>query len=311
MPVSRRELIGRTLGLAGAVALAPLAAAADARSGTPITRVIPATGERIPVVGIGSNAYDVTSAADLAPLREVLREMPLIGGRLIDSARGYGRSEAVIGQLLGELGNRDRYFIATKAVSAPQADAKIDRALIDESFNSLRVKVIDLMQVHSLVRIDDVLPLYREYKQDKRIRYIGATTAAPRQHAQFLEVMRKAPLDFVQVDYSIANRAAAEELLPLAQERGMAVINNMPFGGRNGSLFPRLAGKPVPAWAAEFGAVTWAQFLLKYNLSHPAITCAIPGTTNLTHLRDNQAAGRGALPDAALRRRMEQHWDSL
>jgi aryl-alcohol dehydrogenase-like predicted oxidoreductase len=123
--------------------------------------------------------------------------------------------------------------------------------------------------------------------------------------------MKKHPLDFVQVDYSIANRAAAKDLLPLAQERGIAVLNNMPFGGRNGSLFPRVAGKAVPEWAKEFDATSWAQFMLKYNLSHPAITAVIPGTTSLQYLRDNQAAGRGRLPDAAMRRRMEQHWDSL
>jgi aryl-alcohol dehydrogenase-like predicted oxidoreductase len=253
----------------------------------------------------------VESAADIAARREVLREFPALGGRVIDTARGYGRSEAVIGQLLAELGNRDRYFIASKPVSAPQAEGVINRQLIDESFASLRVPVIDLLQVHSLVRFDDLMPLLREYKQEKRIRYVGATTAAPRQHAQFLEVMRTQPLDFVQVDYSIANRAAGQDLLPLAQRRGIAVLNNTPFGGRNASLFPRVAGKPLPDFAAEFGAKTWAQFMLKYNLSHPAITAVIPGTTTVEYLRDNQAAGRGRLPDAALRRRMEQYWDAL
>lgn len=263
------------------------------------------------MIGIGANAYDVESPADIAARREVLREFPDLGGRVIDTARGYGRSEAVIGQLLAELGNRDRYFIATKPVSAPQAEADINRQLIDESFTSLRVQVIDLLQVHSLVRFDDVMPLLREYNQQKRVRYIGATTAAPRQHAQFMDIMRRHPLDFVQVDYSIANRAAARDLLPLAQARGIAVLNNMPFGGRNASLFPRVAGKPLPGWASEFEASTWAQFMLKYNLSHPAVTAVIPGSTSVEYLRDNQAAGRGRLPDAAMRRRMERYWDSL
>jgi aryl-alcohol dehydrogenase-like predicted oxidoreductase len=156
-----------------------------------------------------------------------------------------------------------------------------------------------------------VMPLLREYRQQRRVRYIGATTASPRQHAEFLEIMRKHPLDFVQVDYSIANRAAADDLLPLAQERGMAVLNNVPFGGRGASLFPRVAGRPLPDWAAEFDASTWAQFMLKYNLSHPAITAVIPGTTTIDFLRDNQGAGRGRLPDAAMRRRMERYWDAM
>jgi aryl-alcohol dehydrogenase-like predicted oxidoreductase len=310
MHITRRTVIQGALATAGVARIAG-ALAAEPASLPPILRTIPSTGERIPVVGIGSNAYDVETAAATAPLRDVLREFPALGGRVIDSARGYGRSEAVIGQLLAELGNRERYFIATKAISAPQAEAVLTRALIDESFQALRVQVIDLMQVHSMVRLEELIPIYREYKQEKRIRYIGSTTASARQHAQFIESMKKHPLDFVQVDYSIANRAAAQDLLPLAQERGIAVLNNMPFGGRNGSLFPRVAGKPVPEWAQEFDAATWAQFMLKYNLSHPAITAVIPGTTSMQYLRDNQAAGRGRLPDAAMRRRMEQHWDSL
>ena len=308
MDTTRRSLLKGALAVA---VTSRLVSASEPPAKALIQRVIPSTGERIPVVGIGTNAYDVESPQDLAARREVLRDFPALGGRVIDSARGYGRSEAVIGQLLSELGSRDRYFIATKPVSAPQADSVINRQLLDESFTSLRVKVIDLMQVHSLVRSDDLMPLLREYKQEKRIRYIGATTAAPRQHAEFIEFMRRQPLDFVQVDYSIANRVAARDLLPLAQERGMAVLNNVPLGGRNASLFARVAGKKLPDWAAEFGATTWAQFMLKYNLSHPAIIAVIPGTTKLEYLRDNQAAGRGILPDAALRKRMEQYWDAL
>ena len=309
MTLTRRMLVRGAI--AAGAAASRLAAAVESTAQSPILRAIPSTGERIPVVGIGANAYDVESAEDIAMRREVLREFPVLGGRVIDSARGYGRSEVVIGQLLAELGNRERFFIATKPVSAPQGTGVIDRPLIDESFTSLRTRVIDLLQVHSLVRFDDVMPLLREYQQQKRVRYIGATTAAPRQHAEFLAVMRKHRLDFVQVDYSIANREAAKDLLPLAQELGIAVLNNVPLGGRGASLFPRVAGKPLPAFAAEFGASTWAQFMLKYNLSQPAITAVIPGTTNVEHLRDNQAAGRGDLPDAALRRRMEQYWDAL
>jgi aryl-alcohol dehydrogenase-like predicted oxidoreductase len=305
MNITRRALVGNAIAAIGVSRLSGAAAPMEPQ----ILRAIPSTGEKVPVVGIGTNAYDVESAAELAERRDVLREMPALGGRVLDSARGYGRSEEVLGQLISDLGNRKRFFIATKPISAPQAQADITRRLVDESFSRLRVDVIDLFQVHSLVRFADLMPMLREYQQEKRVRYIGATTAAPRQHAEFLGIMRSHPLDFVQLDYSIANRGAEKDLLPLAQERGIAVLNNMPFGGRNGSLFPRLAGRKVPEWAAEFGATTWAQFMLKYNLSHPTITAAIPGTTTLEHLRDNQAAGRGALPDAALRRRMERFWD--
>lgn len=310
MEISRRSMLRAALGVAAAARAARLPAATD-DAGEPLLRTVPSTGEKLPVVGIGTNAFDVEAPQALAPLREVLRAMPALGGSVVDSARGYGRSEKVIGQLVAELGNRQRFFLATKPVSAPQADAAITRQLIDQSFADLRVPVIDLAQVHSLVRFDDVMPLLREYQQDKRIRYIGATTASPRQHQQFLEVMRRHRLDFVQVDYSIANRAAAADLLPLAAERGIAVLNNMPLGGRNASLFPRVANVPLPDFAADFGARSWAQFLLKYNLSHPAITAVIPGTTNVDHLRDNQAAGRGRLPDAAMRGRMERFWDAL
>ncbi len=297
--------------LRGAAAAALASQCAAAAEPALIQRTIPSTGERIPVVGIGSNAYDVESAVDLEERKAVLRQFPMLGGRLIDTARGYGRSEVVIGQLLEQLGNRDKYFIATKPISAPQAQAVLTRALIDESFTALRVKVIDLFQVHSLVRFDELVPLYREYKQEKRIRYIGATTASASQHQQFIDAMRRQKLDFVQVDYSIDNRESARQLLPIAQDMGVAVLNNMPFGGVRGSLFPRVAGKPLPGFAKEFGATTWAQFMLKYNLSHPAITAAIPGTTTIEYLRDNQAAGLGVLPDAALRKRMEQYWDAL
>ncbi len=218
--MNRRDVVRGALAAGAGACFSRLAAAAAAAASLPpITRAIPSTGERLPVVGMGTNAYDVESAADLAERRATLAATPGLGGRVIDSARGYGRSEAVLGQLIAELGTRERFFLATKPISAPQADAKLSRALIDESFTSLRVQRIDLLQVHSLVRVDELLPLYREYKQEGRVRYIGATTASPRQHAQFIEVVRKQPLDFVQLDYSIANRVAAEDLLPLAQEK--------------------------------------------------------------------------------------------
>jgi aryl-alcohol dehydrogenase-like predicted oxidoreductase len=265
----------------------------------------------MPVIGIGTNQYDVTSAQDIAARREVLQAMPQLGGRLIDTARGYGRSEEVIGTLLKELANRDRFFIATKPISAPQAEAQITRALLDESFRQLRTDRIDLLQVHSLLRLDELLPLFSDYKRAGKVRYIGVTTAVSRTHEDLMAVMKRHPLDFIQVNYSIDDRAAAKGLLPLAREKGIAVLNNMPFGGRPGSLFPRVAGKKLPEWAADFDATTWAQFMLKYCLANPAVTVAIPGTTTLARLKDNLGGGRGRLPDAATLRRMEQFWADL
>lgn len=309
--MSRREvLIAGALGGAS-VCLTSSIHAAEADSAKLITRAIPPSGERIPVVGLGTNNYSVTAADDLAARREVLANMWKLGGTLIDTAPGYGRSEEVIGQLLADLGNRDRYFLATKA-TAPNDDAAAGKAVIEESFRRLRTDRIELIQVHSLMGLDTLMPILQELKAAKRIRYVGATTSNDEQHGAMAEALRKYKMDFVQINYSIDDRESASTLLPLAQERGTAVLVNIPFGGRRGSnLFARVSGKPVPEWAREFGAASWAQFFLKYVVSHPAITCAIPGTTKLSHLNDNQAAAHGVLPDASMRKRMEAFWDGL
>lgn len=309
--VSRRSVLALTGAAAFGAAVSPLGAFASEHLLPAIVRRIPSTGEEMPAVGIGTNAYDVTSPGELAARREVLRAMPELGGRLIDTARGYGRSEEVIGSLLADLGNRDRFFLATKPVSAPQAQEPVTRAVIEESFTRLQTQRIDLLQVHSLLRLDELMPLFEEYKRMGRIRYIGVTTANTQTHERLVEVMRRHRLDFIQVDYSIADRAAAQQVLPLAQDRGIGVLNNVPFGGRNRSVLPRLAGRKLPEWAAELDASSWPQFLLKYCLSHPAITAVIPGTTTLAHLTDNLGGGRGRLPDATLRKRMERLWADL
>jgi aryl-alcohol dehydrogenase-like predicted oxidoreductase len=276
-----------------------------------VGKTIPSTRERLPVIGLGTNNYSVTTAEDLAPRREVLQRMSDLGGKVIDTAPAYGRSEIVVGELLADLGNRDRYFLATK-VTAPDGDLAQGRAMLEESFRRLRTPRIDLMQVHNLDGVDVLMPALREAKEAKRIRYIGITTSRAEQYPQMLSAMRRHALDFIQVDYSIDNRAAADEVLPLAQERGIAVLINMPFGGRrSGNLFPKLAGREVPEWAVEAGAASWAQFLLRYVVSHPAVTCAIPGTHRVAHLEDNMRAGRSELPDRAVRTRMEEYWASV
>ena len=276
-----------------------------------ITKAVPSSGEKLPVVGLGTNNYSVTSAEDLATRREVLRQMPALGGTLVDTAPAYGRSEEVIGQLLAELGNRDKFFLATK-VTAPDGDVAAAKAMLEESFRRLRTPRIELIQVHNLQGTDTLMPALLELKAAKRIRYVGVTTSSDAQHAALAAAMRKHPLDFIQVNYSIDDRESASELLPLAQERGIAVLLNVPFGGRrNSNLFARVANQTVPTWAADFDAATWAQFFIKYVVSHPAVTCAIPGTTKLSHLEDNQQGARGRLPNAAMRKRMEEYWDAL
>jgi aryl-alcohol dehydrogenase-like predicted oxidoreductase len=291
---------------AGSTAAPPLTPAGLAL----ITKAIPSSGERIPVIGLGTNRYSVTSDEDLAARREVLRRMPELGGTVVDTAPSYGRSEEVIGQLVGEIGNRDRLWIATK-VTAPQNDVARGTQMLHDSFAKLRTDRVELMQVHNLNGVEAMMPVLREWKQDGRIRYIGVTTSSDRQYEQLEQVMRREPLDFVQVDYSIGNRSAADRILPLAADRGMAVLLNLPFGGARGNVVLQMADRPLPDWAAEFDANSWAQLFLKYNVSHPAVTAAIPGTTNVRHLEDNMQAAHGRLPDEAMRRRIEQYFDSL
>jgi len=305
--LSRRDVL--CAGILGgvAVALQP-ALRAHAADSTPILKAIPATGEKIPVIGLGTNAYGVTDSAELASRKEVLQRMSGLGGRVIDTAAAYGRSEEVIGELLAGLGNRKDYFLATKTPMGSLGDMK---GAIDESFRRLRTDHIELLQVHNMNDADKQLPAFNEYKQAKKIRYLGVTTSQDGHYEEMARVMRAHKLDFIQVDYSLGNRSAEEKILPLAQERGIAVLANVPLGGRRGSLISNIGDKPLPPWASEIDATSWAQLLLKYVVSHPAVTCAIPGTTKLKHAEDNQAAGRGRLPDAAMRKKMEQFWESV
>ncbi len=300
---SRREAIL----LAGAAALAPLAGQAQAAEAI-LTKPIPSTGERLPIVGLGTNAYGVADPAELESRKAVLKRMPELGSTLVDTAASYGRSEEVIGALVKELGNRDKLFIASK-FGATTAEA--GRASVAESLRRLQTDHIDLMQAHNLAGVDPMMPVLQELKAGRTIRYIGVTTSLDRQHADLAAAMKKHRFDFVQVNYSIDDREAAETVLPVAQERGVAVLLNVPFGGRRSTLFSRVGGRPLPDLAAEVGATSWAQFFLKYSLSHPAVTCAIPGMTKTSYLEDNVGAARGRLPDAALRKKMEAYWDSL
>jgi aryl-alcohol dehydrogenase-like predicted oxidoreductase len=307
---SRRRVLqaGVAAGVAATVGTTVASAATPAKPAV-LMRTIPSTGEKIPAVGVGTNAFGVTAAEELAELRKVLQAMPGLGGSLIDTAQAYGTSEEVIGKLLADLGNRDKFFLATKTPLA--GDISGGAAVLDRSFRRLQVSKIDLLQIHNVYGLDELMPHFLEYKRAGKIRYIGISTSVDRQYEQMQAALAKHKFDFMQIDYSIGDRSAADTLLPMAQEKGIAVINNVPFGGRGRSYFPRVAGKPLPDFAKDFDATTWAQFFLKYNLSNPAITAVIPGTTTVAYLEDNQAAGRGRLPDSGQRKKMEEFWDSL
>lgn len=270
-------------------------------SGIMQTRPIPSTKEALPVIGCGTwQTFHVgTAPAERAPLAEVLQTLFAAGGSVIDSSPMYGPAEGVTGDLLADLKARDKAFIATKVWTRGRAEGI---AQMEESFRRLRTDRIDLMQVHNLLDWRVHLETVRDWQQQGRIRYRGVTHYTESAYAELESVMRSETLDFVQFNYSIAERAAERRLLPLAQDRGIAVLINQPFGG--GGLLRQLLGKPLPDWAGEIGCASWPQVLLKFILGHPAVTCVIPGTGKPEHMRDNVAAGMGVLPDAAMRQRM-------
>ncbi|HKD53701.1 MAG TPA: aldo/keto reductase [Steroidobacteraceae bacterium] len=297
--LSRREFI-EVAAVAGIGLLAQPVRATETANALPlITKAIPSTGEKLPAIGLGTDAFNESARDDI---REVIKRMNELGGTVIDTSDDYGDSEAIIGEALASLGIRDRMFIATKISGGGGAE------IFRRSLERLRTQQVELLQVHNLNGVDKLVPAMQEWKKTGKIRYYGVTTSRGSQHAELLEIMRRYPLDFIQVDYSIANREAADKILPLAQERKLAVLINLPFG--RSSLFREAADRKLPPWAADIDVASWAQYFLKYVISHPAVTCAIPGSTKVNHLVDNQGGGRGRLPDASMRRRMEQYWDN-
>ena len=303
MAISRRAFALGTIA-AGTV----LATGTPPRAAQTIRRTIPASGETIPIMGIGTNRYGVGDDRSLrVPLRDALRRFHALGGAVIDTAPGYRTSEKVLGDLIAEMGALDELFIATKVDREGRAES--EQRMLD-SFGKLRMQTCDLMQVHDLRGWQQSIPLINEWKQRGTIRYVGITTSRESQYEEMERVMREHDLDFIQINYSLANqRRADERLLPLAADRGMAVLVNRPFGG--GRVFSRLSRATLPDWAAEFDVTSWAQFLLKYALSHPAVTCVIPGMTKARHVDDNFGAARGRMPTPTERRRQEAFFDSL
>ncbi len=312
MTLSRRDMLRATAG-AGALAALGLPSSRSLGSMPPriselLMRPIPSSGETIPAIGIGTaRRYDVQeSTEEMAVLKEVLAAFAMMGGRVVDTAPSYGRAEIVVGELVDAIGNRDDLFLATK-VRAEGREAGIDQ--MEESLRRLHTDRIDLMQVHNLVDVETQLATLREWKAAGRIRYLGITTSFDRQYEDFERVMREQSMDFIQVNYSLGDRGAGERILPLAADRGMAVLVNLPYA--RGRLFQKVGDRPLPRWAAEFDCESWGQFFLKFVLSEPAVTCAIPGTAKMTYLEDNLGAARGRLPDPELRQRMITFYDSL
>jgi len=296
MNMSRRDSL-RILGAGAAMAVS--ARAVEEKAPGLIERAIPSSEEKLPAIGLGTwQTFDVPEN-ERAPLAEVLKEFTALGGKVIDSSPMYGGSEQTAGDLMKQLSLRDSLFVATKVWTSGK-EAGIRQ--MEDSMKKLGTPVIDLMQVHNLVDVKTHLNTLNEWKHEGRIRYLGVTHYHEGSHDAVMKVMESDSLDFLQINYSLAEREAEEKLLPMAKDRGVAVIVNRPFAG--GNVFARLREKPLPDFAAEIGCTSWAQLMLKFIISHPAITCAIPATSKVKHLRDNMGACRGPLPDEAMRKRI-------
>jgi diketogulonate reductase-like aldo/keto reductase len=293
----------RRRALLAALAAAPAARLALAQDRI-MTKPIPSTGERLPVIGVGTwQTFDVgADAAARGQLREVLK---LLNRNVVDSSPMYGTSESVAGDLIAELGIRDRLFMATK-VWTHGRDEGIKQ--METSFKRLRVQRMDLMQVHNLADVATHTETLQEWKQKKRIRYIGITHYTSSAYAEVERWLKTRQYDFLQINYSLGERESENRLLPLAQELKVAVIANRPFA--EGALFRRVKGRQPPPWAAELGIASWAHYFLKWIVSHPAVTCAIPGTGNQKHMADNLGAGVGNLPNVEQRKQMAEYFNA-
>ena len=299
--MKRRTLLGWSC-----LAAAGQAAAQAPAQAAPLTRAIPSSGEQVPRVGLGT--WITFNVGQDPPARancvQVMRAFFEAGGRMIDSSPMYGSSQGVIGEGLRTLSAGQRVFSAEKVWTSSDGAAQLEasRAL-------WQVPRFDLLQVHNLLAWEKQLPLLQRMKERGQLRYIGITTSEGRRHREFEQVMRNHKLDFVQLTYNVRDREAEERLLPLAAERGIAVIVNRPF--QEGVLLRGLARHPLPPWAVDIECTSWAQFALKFAISHPAVTCAIPATRRVDHVRENLAAARGRMPDEAMRRRMAAHVAAL
>lgn len=307
--LTRSQFIRQGSALAGAALLGPVLPA-FAATGPVLKRPIPSSGEMIPVIGSGTAVIFDTDAqnAKMPALVESLRTLLAGGGAMIDTAPTYGQAEKRLGEVLKQIEPpiRERAFLATK-ISTTGEQAGIDQ--VTQSFADIGVSRFDLLQVHNVRDTDTHLKTIRRLRDQGKVRYTGITTSFERTHPEFERIMRNEKIDFIQIDYALDNRLAEQRILPLAQERGLAVIVNLPFG-RN-RLFAKAKGRELPDFAKEIDCTSWAQFFLKFLLGHPAVTVIIPGTDRPEYALDNLAAARGRIPDQAMRKRMLDYWDSL
>ncbi|MEZ5565199.1 MAG: aldo/keto reductase [Gammaproteobacteria bacterium] len=312
--MNRRDLLKFTGAAGTALWLDPQLLAA-APAGKMIKRTIPSSGEKVPMMGLGSSASfsHLAGSGDIDALRKVLRTLTENGGTVFDTAPSYGDSEAVAGELVNDLGLAGTIFWATKVNVAGRGGASADpqavRAQIETSFKRIGTPTIDLIQVHNLADIPTQLGILKELKKEGRVRYIGTTSTNASSYDYLAQVMRKEPLDFIGVDYAVDSRESAKRILPLARERGIAVLAYLPFGRTR--LWSRVKGKQVPEWAAEFDASSWAQFFLKFVAAHPAVTAITPATSKPHHMLDNIGGAIGRLPDKATQQRMIEYVDAL
>ena len=316
--ISRREWLRLSIGTGAALACGKRQIDAQVlealQPGKLLMRAIPSTGERVPIVGLGSSATfsQVARSEDVSAIKDVIRTLVEQGGRVFDTAPGYGASEEVAGRVAKELGITDKIFWATKvnvARGGSSADPAAARAQIETSFQRIGKRPIDLIQVHNLADVPTQLGILKELKKEGRVRYIGVTLTDGRRHSELESVMRNEPLDFIGVDYAIDNREVETTILPLARERKIGVLIYAPFGRTR--LWSRVAGREVPSWGVEFDARTWAQFFLKFVASHPDVTAITPATSRPSNMADNIGAAVGRLPNAEQRRRMIELVDAL
>ena len=302
MKLTRRQVIQAGANLAGASLISPILAQSPLN-----TPIIPSSGQQVPSVGIGCRNYRGSLNSDEMPVfTDTLSTFHRLGGKVVDTSPNYGNSEEIIGTIMRELDIRNELWVATKVDREDQATGI---ARMERSFKLLAGDSFELMQVHNLRGVDIQLKTMTEWKEQGRFRYIGVTTSSDRQYEAMAEVMNRHTLDFIQIDYSLGNRNADDRLLPMALDKGIAVLVNLPFG--RGRLFNAVGDTPLPDWATDIDAGSWAQIFLKYVMSHPTGAIPIPGTTKPHHADDNIAAARGRLPDASLRREMELFIDPL